>query len=187
MNQKQRIVLLIMAALIILFFLFPPYVMRGKLSGHQIESGFGFIFALPSRVYAYSTVNVPLLLAQIFGVLVVGGIIWFVLKEQIVLVGGPPVSTLRRCPKCAEQIKVDAVVCRFCGYEFQSPPTPKVKGNESERKIPTENFSLQLQELKVKEKELEKNIPFEVDQIRRLELKEELKKIKDSIAQIERG
>ncbi len=56
--------------------------MRAKLSGNQIESGYGVIFDLPSRVFAYSTVNVPLLLAQLFGVLVVGGIIWFALKEK---------------------------------------------------------------------------------------------------------
>ncbi len=82
MNQKQRKVLFVMAALIILIFLFPPYVMRAILSGNQVESGYGFIFALPSRALVYSTVNVSLLLAQIFGVLLVGGIIWFALKDK---------------------------------------------------------------------------------------------------------
>jgi hypothetical protein len=82
MNQKQRKVLFIMAAFIILMFWFPPYVMRGIFSGNQIESGYGFIFALPSHTLAYSTVNVPLLLAQIFGVLLVGGIIWLALKDK---------------------------------------------------------------------------------------------------------
>jgi len=82
MNQKQRKVLFIMAAFIILMFWFPPYMMRAALSGKQVGSGYGFIFTLPSSSFIYSTVNVPLLLAQIFGVLVVGGIIWFALKDK---------------------------------------------------------------------------------------------------------
>jgi hypothetical protein len=36
----------------------------------------------------------------------------------IVLVLGPPRSTLKKCPNCAEEVKVEARVCRFCGYKF---------------------------------------------------------------------
>ena len=103
------------------------------------------------------------------------GIGWFLLSLIIsplitfiiVLVAGPPASTLKKCPKCAEEIKAEAVICRFCGYEFPQPAP------------------LSTQELKAKEAELERKMSFEVDQIRRLELKEELEKIKDRITQTE--
>jgi hypothetical protein len=36
----------------------------------------------------------------------------------ILLVAGSPQNTLKKCPKCAEEIKVEAKVCRFCGFEF---------------------------------------------------------------------
>ena len=55
------------------------------------------------------------------------GLHWFFLSLVItpliafivILVAG---STLKRCPKCAEEVKKDAVVCRFCGYDFPEKP-----------------------------------------------------------------
>ena len=54
------------------------------------------------------------------------GIGWFFLSLIIsplisfiiVLVAGSPQGTLKKCPKCAEEVKVEAQVCRFCGFEF---------------------------------------------------------------------
>jgi hypothetical protein len=66
-------------------FLFPPYVIRGGESGNLVfKSGYGCVIDLPqSGDYRFAaTVNVSLILAQIFGVLVVGGIFWFVFRGQ---------------------------------------------------------------------------------------------------------
>jgi hypothetical protein len=79
------------------------------------------------------------------------------------LVIGPPPSTLKRCPKCAEEVKVEAVVCRFCGYEFPQPAP------------------LSIEELRAKKDKLERKISYEVDQIERLRLKEELKRVEKEI------
>jgi hypothetical protein len=36
----------------------------------------------------------------------------------ILLIVGPPSKLLKKCPTCAEEVKVEAVVCRFCNYKF---------------------------------------------------------------------
>ncbi|MND50219.1 hypothetical protein D3C81_1368010 [compost metagenome] len=38
-----------------------------------------------------------------------------------------PLGDTRACPQCAEQIKLAAVKCRFCGAEVEAVATPKLK------------------------------------------------------------
>jgi len=59
---------------------------------------------------------------------------WFLLSVAIspiitfiiLLVSGAPSSTLKKCPKCAEEIKIEAQVCRFCNFEFSKPDVETV-------------------------------------------------------------
>ena len=57
------------------------------------------------------------------------GIGWFALSIfispliafVIVAVAGLPKAELKKCPQCAEEVKAEARVCRFCGYNFPIP------------------------------------------------------------------
>jgi hypothetical protein len=39
----------------------------------------------------------------------------------IVTVASLPREALKKCPDCAEEVKAEARVCRFCGYNFLIP------------------------------------------------------------------
>lgn len=88
MNQKQRVVLLCTAAAVVLMILYPPYVVMNYRQV-VIKAGYGFLLDLPSykprevigRSSIPATVNVPTLGVQIFGVLIVGGVLFLVLKK----------------------------------------------------------------------------------------------------------
>ena len=56
----------------------------------------------------------------------------------ILVAAGPPKESLKKCPKCAEEVKAEALVCRFCGFDFSKPTVshpesiPPVKKANSE-------------------------------------------------------
>ena len=41
----------------------------------------------------------------------------------------PKLSVMKKCPYCAETIKVEARTCRFCGRDLSSPNFPLVNSN----------------------------------------------------------
>ena len=49
------------------------------------------------------------------------------------LVSVPPVDTTKRCPLCAETIKADAKICRFCGFDFAAGTRTEVTSKSAPR------------------------------------------------------
>jgi len=52
----------------------------------------------------------------------------------IVAVSGIPARYFKKCPKCAEQVKAEAEICRFCGYDFTAKPE-SAPNSKSENRI----------------------------------------------------
>ena len=50
----------------------------------------------------------------------------------LVLVLQSPADTLKKCPKCAEEVKIEAQICRFCGHDFTAR-----FGSQSEKRLPS--------------------------------------------------
>lgn len=80
MNDTQRKVLMGVGAIVLAMLIYPPYRIYGYggSSSALIQSGYAFLFELPDR----ATVDVTTLLVQWVGVLIVGAIAFFFLKDK---------------------------------------------------------------------------------------------------------
>lgn len=73
MNYKQKIVLIVVAGAILLTLLFPPFQIKGT------NRGYGFILSPPFR---YAMVNSGTLLVQWVGIILLGAIAFFLVKND---------------------------------------------------------------------------------------------------------
>ena len=69
------------------------------------------VFSVLTGIYASSKRRSGL--GWFFLSLIISPLIAFI----IVAVSGLPQGALKKCPKCAEEVKVEALVCRFCGAD----------------------------------------------------------------------
>lgn len=81
MSQNQKRILMAILAIVAVMFVYPPFqIVRNN--GVAFNMGYGWIFDSPKRGSIIANVNVPMLLIQWIGVLIVGGIAFFLAKSS---------------------------------------------------------------------------------------------------------
>lgn len=85
MNLSQKLILFATAIIVALMTIFPPYEI--VLSGQRLNSGYAFLFHLPSTVAGYegyfsAKVDVQTLLVQIFATIVVCVLLLYATKKS---------------------------------------------------------------------------------------------------------
>jgi 4-hydroxybenzoate polyprenyltransferase len=78
MNKKQRWVLFLCAAVIVLMLLFPPFHFHSP-GGPDLNMGYAFLFDTPD---GQPTVNASTLLLQWAATVLVCGILWFAFRDK---------------------------------------------------------------------------------------------------------
>lgn len=76
MNEKQKKVLMVVGAVVLGMLLYPPFHMGYK--GSYLGQGYSFLFNPPIN----SSVDAGTLFAQWVGVLIIGGIAFFLLRDD---------------------------------------------------------------------------------------------------------
>jgi uncharacterized RDD family membrane protein YckC len=76
MNKNQKIVLAVVAIAIVLMLAFPPFY--AETETRTFNKGYSFILDPPTR---HSNVNIGLLFVQWIGVLIIGGLVWLLVKD----------------------------------------------------------------------------------------------------------
>lgn len=83
-NRRQKVILSTIIAIITFTLLFPPFHFPG-MHGSILNTGYGFLLTPPMSSSAsdyFSSVNIGMLLTQWFGVLIIGGIAFFLNKNK---------------------------------------------------------------------------------------------------------
>ncbi len=89
-----------------------------------------FLYFIPAIVGAGKKNAASIFLLNLFlGWTLIGwvvALVWASTKEDSLKMG-----SLKKCPKCAEEVKAEAVVCRFCNYEFPKTSSQKIQAQDS--------------------------------------------------------
>ena len=85
-NRRQKVILSTVIAIITFTLLFFPFHFSG-MNGIVVNTGYGFLLTPPmssstSDSDYFSSVNIGMLLTQWFGVLIIGGIAFFLNKNK---------------------------------------------------------------------------------------------------------
>lgn len=81
MNTTQKRIMIAVIVIIVGMLVYPPFQVVAK-NGVVFNMGYGWIFDPPKRGYIAASVDVPMLLIQWVGVLVVGGLALFLAKNS---------------------------------------------------------------------------------------------------------
>ncbi len=81
MNQNQKRILMAVIAIVVAMLAFPPFQVIAP-NGAVLNMGYDWLIDPPKRGYLVATVNVSMLLIQWIGVLVVGGLAFFLAKNS---------------------------------------------------------------------------------------------------------
>ena len=71
MNDRQRLLLIVAGALVLIALMFPPFVVHLP-NGAAINKGYSFLFDPPEHGYLSATVNVATLMAEWLGIAILG-------------------------------------------------------------------------------------------------------------------
>jgi hypothetical protein len=82
MNKRQRNILFVASAVIILIVLFPPFHVNYS-PEIEIHMGYSFLFHPPKfQDTLVSTVDIQMLLIQLAAVILIGGMHWYIMKDK---------------------------------------------------------------------------------------------------------